>query len=126
MLIKCALVFGRRIIYRKVQKMQVLEYVLMAVLILAAFVIIGVVLFQKSGDEGLSSTIAGGADTFYGKDKSAHSERTLYKWTIIAGIVFAVAVFAVYILQPDYANGFSLDAWTSTSNLNSYTNVFPE
>ena len=116
----------RIIIYRKVRKMQVLEYVLIAVLILAAFAIIGVVLFQKSNEDGLSSTIAGGADTFYGKDKSSHTDRTLYKWTIIAGIVFAVAVFAVYVLQPDYAKGFDLDAWMTTSGLNSYTAVFPE
>jgi len=126
MLIKCARYGAYIIINRKVQKMQVLEYVLIAVLIIAAFVIIGVVLFQKSADEGLSGTIAGGADTFYGKDKSAHTDRTLYKWTIIAGIVFAAAVFAVYVLQPDYSNGFDLDAWMTTSGLNSYTHVFPE
>ena len=126
MLIKCARNSGYIIINRKVQKMQVLEYVLIAVLIIAAFAIIAIVLLQKSGDEGLSSTIAGGADTFYGKDKSSHTDRTLYKWTIIVGIVFAVAVFAVYVLQPDYSQGFDLDAWMTQSGLNRYTHVFPE
>ena len=102
--------------------MVVLEYILIAVLIIAAFVIIGAVLLQKSNEEGLSGSIAGGAETFYGKDKSSHTDRTLFKWTIIAGIVFAAAVLLVYIIQPDYSSGFSLDDWAS-SYLNNYSNI---
>ena len=87
--------------------------------------IIAAVLLQKSNEDGLSSTIAGGSDTFYGKDKSSHTDRTLFKWTIIASIVFAVAVLAVYIIQPDYAKGFNLDDWTN-SYLNNYSYVIGE
>ncbi|MBQ8880213.1 MAG: preprotein translocase subunit SecG [Clostridia bacterium] len=102
--------------------MVVLEYILIAVLIIAAFVIIAAVLLQKSNEDGLSGTIAGGSETFYGKDKSSHTDRTLFKWTVIASIVFAVAVLVVYIIQPDYSQGFSLEDWTN-EYLNNYSDI---
>ncbi len=89
----------------------ILETILLAVLLISAILIIVAVMLQKSSDEGLSGTIAGGADTFYGKDKSSHTERTLYICTIIAGIVFVLAVLAVYILQPDFSKTFTVDQW---------------
>ena len=99
-------------------KMIVLEYVLLVLLLLSAVFIVVAVLLQKSSEDGLSGTIAGGSDTFYGKDKSSHSDRALYKWTVIAAIVFMVAVVAVFIIQPDYASTYKLDAWQTDSNLN--------
>ncbi len=103
--------------------MEILEYVLIAVLILSALAIVAIVLFQKSNDEGLSGAISGNSETFYGRDKTAHTEKMLFKWTIIAGIVFSVAVLTVYVIQPDYAQGFNLDDWMS-SYLNEYSHVF--
>lgn len=99
-------------------KMIVLEYVLLVLLLLSAVFIVVAVLLQKSSEDGLSGTIAGGSDTFYGKDKSSHSDRALYKWTIVAAVVFMVAVVAVFIIQPDYASTYKLDAWQNDSNLN--------
>ena len=91
--------------------MVILEYVLLVLLLIsAAFIVVAVVL-QKSNEDGLSGTISGGADTFYGKDKSSHSDRALYKWTLIAAIVFALAVLVVFIIQPDYGTTYELDAW---------------
>ena len=104
--------------------MGILEYVLLVVLLVSAVFIIVAVVLQKSNEDGLSSTISGGADTYYGKDKGNRSDRTLYKWTIIAGIIFAVAVFAVYVLQPDYSASYALDDWM-TQYLNNYYDVFP-
>lgn len=103
--------------------MEILEYVFIAVLLLSAIAIVAVVLLQKSNDEGLSGAISGGSETFYGRDKSAHTEKKLFKWTIITGIVFTVAVLAVYVIQPDYAQGFDLDAWMS-QELNEYFHIF--
>lgn len=82
--------------------MIVFEYILLGVLLLAALFIVVAVTLQKSGDEGLSSAIAGGSDTYYGKDKSQNKEKFLAKWTLIIAIVFAVAVLIVYVIQPDY------------------------
>ena len=101
--------------------MVVLEYLLLVVLLVAAVFIVVAVVFQKSGEDGLSGTIAGGAETFYGKDRSAHGEKKLYKWTLIASLVFAVAVVVVFIIQPDYAESFGLSDW---QDLSSYSYIF--
>lgn len=98
-----------------------MEYVLLAILLIAAVFIVIAVIFQKSGDEGLSSTIAGGSETYYGKDKSGGTDKMWFKWTLIAAIVFAVAVLAVYIIQPDYSNVASIDWWKNMSN---YSHLF--
>ena len=99
-----------------------MEYVLLAILLVCAIVITLAVLFQKSGEKGLSGTIAGGSETYYGKDKSGGVDKKLFKWTLIAGIVFAVAVIAVYVIQPDYIEGFSVDAWKDLSQFGSVFN----
>lgn len=78
------------------------EYILLALLLASALFIVVAVTMQKSSDEGLSGTIMGGSETYYGKDKSMHTGRLLNKWTLIIGIVFAIAVLAVYVIQPDY------------------------
>jgi preprotein translocase subunit SecG len=88
-----------------------MEYVLLAVLLVAAVFIVIAVLFQKSSDEGLSGTIAGGSETYYGKDKSKHTEKLWFKWTLIASLVFALAVILTYVVQPDYSYGLDVDYW---------------
>lgn len=82
--------------------MAFLEWTLLAILLASALFIIIAVIFQKSADEGLSGTIAGGNETFYGKEKSAHTDKLWFKLTLIVSIVFVVAVLVVYIIQPDY------------------------
>ena len=91
--------------------MEILEYVLLVVLLVSAAFITVAVLLQKSNEDGLSGTIAGGAETFYGKDKSSHSDRALYRLTLIAAIIFCLAVLVVYVVQPDYSQSYELDAW---------------
>ncbi len=105
-------------------EMVVLEYVLLSLLLLSAVFIVVAVLLQKSNEDGLSGTIAGGSDTFYGKDKSSHSDRALYKWTIIAGAVFMLAVLAVYVIQPDFASSYKLDAWMTDSSYSGFGDLF--
>ncbi len=103
--------------------MEILEIVLLVLLLIsAAFIVVAVVL-QKSNEDGLSGTISGGAETFYGKDKSSDSDRALFKWTLIASIVFGLAVLVVYIIQPDYADSYSLDGWKEIIN-SSYSHLF--
>ena len=92
------------------------EWTLLAILLLSALFIVIAVIFQKSADEGLSGTIAGGNETFYGKDKSAHTDKLWFKWTLVASIVFALAVLAAYVIQPDYDGTQALDNWKSISN----------
>ena len=85
--------------------MLVGEYILLGLLLASALFLVVAVTIQKSGDEGLSGTIAGGSsDTYYGKDQSQNKEKLLGKWTVIVAVIFAVAVLAVYVIQPDYSD----------------------
>ena len=93
---------------------MVVEYILLGLLLVAALFIVIAVTVQKSNDEGLSGSIAGGSDTYYGKDKAQNKEKLLGKWTLIAAIVFALAVLVVYVIQPDYSaatSGSSYESW---------------
>lgn len=80
------------------------QYVLMSILLACAIAIVLAVTFAKSSEDGLSGTIVGGADTYYGKDKSAQNGKRLYRITMILTIVFALIVLAVYVIQPDYSS----------------------
>ena len=96
-------------------KMPILEYALLVVLLVSAVFIVVAVLLQKSNEDGLSGAISGGQETFYGKDKSSHTDRTLFALTLVAAIIFALAVVAVYVIQPDYANLPAVDAWKEST-----------
>ena len=90
-----------------------MEYVLLSILLVCAIVITVAVTLQKS-NEGLSGTIAGGSETYYGKDKASQTGKKLFKITLILSIVFAVAVLAAYVIQPDYSTSTAND-WTQLS-----------
>jgi preprotein translocase subunit SecG len=96
-----------------------MEYILLSVLLVCALIIVVAVTFQKS-NEGLSGTISGGSETYYGKDKSVQTGKKLFKITLIASIVFALAVLAAYVIQPDYSSVVQND-WTSISE---YSSIF--
>ncbi len=98
-----------------------MEFVLLAILLIAAVFIVIAVIFQKSGDEGLSGTIAGGNETYYGKEKTVSTDKLWFRWTLVAAIVFALAVLVVYIIQPDYSNISSIDWW---KNMSDYSHLF--
>ena len=101
---------------------MVLEYILLGILLLAALFIVAAVMMQKSSGEGLSGTIAGGSETYYGKDKSVQSGRRLSKWMIIVSLIFVVAVVVVYVMQPDYTQSSdNLDNWKKVSE---FTSIF--
>ena len=98
------------------------EYILLVLLLLAALFIVVSVTLQKTSDEGLSGTIAGGSETYYGKDKSMRTGRLLNKWTLIVALAFAVLVVVAYVMQPDYAQSYNnLDYWQKVSE---YSSIF--
>ncbi|MBE6635854.1 MAG: preprotein translocase subunit SecG [Ruminococcaceae bacterium] len=96
------------------------EYILLSILLVSAIAIVVAVTLQKS-NEGLSGSIAGGSETYYGKDKSAQTGKKLFKITLVACIVFALATLAVYVMQPDYSA--IENNWQSASD---YSYVFPK
>ncbi len=101
----------------------VIEYILMAVLFLAALAIIVCVTLQKSNEQGLSSTIAGGSETFFGKDKGLNKDKLLHRISFICVIVFAVCVTVMYIIQPDIStNTNNIDYWQKLSEFSGIFN----
>ena len=78
--------------------MSALEIVLGVFLILASVLIIAIVLMQKSREGGLSGAIAGGSDTFFGKNKGRTNEARLAKMTRYIAIVFFVLAFVATLL----------------------------
>lgn len=66
-------------------------------LVLAAALVV-LVLLQSDSDSKLSGTIAGGADTFYGKTKGADKNKILTIATAVVGAVFAVLVLVMYLI----------------------------
>ncbi len=91
--------------------MNALNYVLMAILLASAAFLVVAVLLQKTKEDGLSGAIKGGADTFYGKDGGDRTDLALKKWTKIVGLVFALCVLAIYVIQPDYAVTEPVSSW---------------
>ncbi len=70
--------------------MQWYEIVLGIVLIITSIALIAIVLLQEGRSAGLSGAIAGGAETFLGKNKSKTIENKLISITKILAIVFFV------------------------------------
>ncbi len=60
--------------------------------------IIGLVLLQHGKSQGLSGSIAGGAETFFGKNKGRTIEAKLSKWTVVASVLFAVVTLILAFL----------------------------
>jgi preprotein translocase subunit SecG len=76
-----------------------MNYVLGAILILASIFLVVAVLMQSSKSHRLSGTIAGGAETFFGKTKGSSIDKKLSKLTTIVAIIFVVLVLVMYLMQ---------------------------
>ena len=90
-----------------------MEIVFGILLILAALFLIGAVLMQSGKSHNLSGTIAGGAETFFGKSKATTIDKKLSKATTIVAIVFVVLVLVSYLIQ----NNDGSTAVSSTSSV---------
>ncbi|MBC8530398.1 preprotein translocase subunit SecG [Gehongia tenuis] len=79
--------------------MEVFQYVLSGVLILASIVLIVIVLLQPGRTMGLGS-ISGGAETFFGKHKAKSFEGRLALATkIAAGLLVVLSIVLVIITK---------------------------
>ena len=78
--------------------MEVLMFVLGAILLLLAGALVVLVLMQQDKDRKLSGAIAGGSDTFYGKNKGADKDKILSVVTGIVAVVFVGIVIAMYLI----------------------------
>lgn len=87
------------------------------ILIIAAIFLIVAVLMQNGKDHNLSGTIAGGAETFFGKTKGSTLDKKLSKLTSIVAVVFCVLVLVSYLMQDttDYSSLLSSAVLDSTN-----------
>jgi preprotein translocase subunit SecG len=77
--------------------MAVVTVLITILLVISALVLIGTVLLQPGESSGLG-TIAGGAETFFGKNKSKTMEGKLALATKISAGVFIVCALAIAVL----------------------------
>ncbi len=74
------------------------------IVVLAALAIVLLVLAQSGKSHGLSGSIAGGAETFFGKSKGKKLDSVLNKVTTVIVIAFVLLLVGYYVIQPDSYN----------------------
>lgn len=79
--------------------MDTLQIILMALIAACSVILIISILLQSSNSDGLSGSIAGGAEQLFGKKKSRGYDAILSKVTTVAAILFiglALALVALF------------------------------
>ena len=79
--------------------MTTIEIIFGVVILVFALFLVIAVLLQHGKSHHLSGTIAGGAETFFGKEKGRTIDKILSTVTSVVAVVFVVAVVILYILQ---------------------------
>ena len=76
-----------------------LQIVMSVLLFVFALFLVIAVLMQHGKTHNLSGTIAGGAETFFGKTKGRTIDKMLSKITTVVAIVFVLLVLVMHIIQ---------------------------
>lgn len=66
--------------------------------IIIAVILVVIVLFQSGKQAGLSGSIAGGSETFFGKNKGRTIDAILEKWTSVVAVLFIITSIALFFL----------------------------
>lgn len=69
---------------------HVIKIILTVLFVLISLAITVIVLMQEGKQAGLSSSVSGASDTYWGKNKGRSAEGALEKATTILGILFIV------------------------------------
>ncbi|MBQ9773297.1 MAG: preprotein translocase subunit SecG [Clostridia bacterium] len=77
---------------------NILQYSLGGALIAFSVALVIVVLLQSAKDRRLSGTIAGGAETFFGKTKGKSADKVLSKITIVISVLVVLITLALNII----------------------------
>ncbi len=78
--------------------MTALKFIIIGFQIVLALVLIAVVLLQSGSQRGLSGSIAGGAETFFGKNKGRTLDSKLKKWTSVVAVLFLVSSIGLNLI----------------------------
>lgn len=68
---------------------------LMVIILIASIVLIISILLQSSNSDGMSGSIAGGAEQLFGKKRSRGYDAILSKITTVCAIVYIVAALVI-------------------------------
>ncbi len=91
------------LIFREVLSLSALEIIISIIHVLISSSLVIIVLLQSGKSAGLSGSIAGGAETFFGKNKGRTLDALLSKYTSIAAIAFLVTSIALFlVLKANY------------------------
>lgn len=75
-----------------------LQTILTIVHVILAIILVAVVLFQSGKSAGLSGSIGGGAETFFGKNKARTMDGMLAKLTGVVALLFIVTSFVLSLI----------------------------
>ena len=79
--------------------MGVLTTILTIVQVILCVAVIALVLMQQSKSAGLSGSIGGGAETFFGKNRGRSIDGLLRRLTIIGASCLAVTTLVLIMIQ---------------------------
>ncbi len=88
-----------------------MQTALIIIHVIISFVLIVVVLMQHGKQQGLSGAIAGGAETFFGKNKGRTIDAALKKVTAVVAVLFVASsiALATYSIQKNKAEAEALN-----------------
>ncbi|MBE6530961.1 MAG: preprotein translocase subunit SecG [Ruminococcaceae bacterium] len=75
-----------------------MEIALGVVILVLAAILVACVLMQSGKDKRLSGSIAGGAETFFGKTKGKTTDKIFSRATTILSFVFVVVMVVMFIV----------------------------
>ena len=78
--------------------MTALKFIIIGLQIVLALILVAVVLLQSGSQRGLSGSIAGGAETFFGKNKGRSLDAKLKKWTSVVAVLFLVSSISLNLI----------------------------
>lgn len=67
--------------------------------LILSLILIAVVLLQSGKAQGLSGAIAGGSETFFGKNKGRTIDAILSKWTSVVAVAFLATSIALFLMS---------------------------
>lgn len=79
--------------------MNAWQIILTLLHIIFALSIIVIVLLQSGKSAGLSGAIAGGAETFFGKNKGRTIDALLSRYTSVAAVAFLITSVILYLIM---------------------------
>ena len=78
--------------------MNPIEIVIGIILLAMSLFLVIAVLMQSGKDKNLSGSIAGGAETFFGKQKGKDKDKKWSLATAIVAVVFTLLVIVMYVV----------------------------